>query len=265
MRVAMAQLLVHGGEPARNLAAAARMVRRAALEACRLVVLPECLDYGWTHPAALHGHFDTLARLQHQAAANSIHLAAGFVERAGNRLFNAAVLIAPSGQVLLHHRKLNELALAAPLYSPGSSLAVADTAFGRAGLLICADLFPTTLEYARALARMRAQWILSPSAWAVEAHHDNTLEPYGALWLGAYRAVTRDFPLTIVGVSNVGWLSAGPWAGRKCIGCSLAIGPNGQLLAQAPYGPDAEHLAIFEAPLHPPPPPYSPANPIPLA
>ena len=42
--------------------------------------------------------------------------------------------------------------------------------------------------------------------------------------------------MTVVGVSNVGWITDGPWKGRKCIGCSLAVGPGGAILAQGPYG-----------------------------
>ena len=78
---------------------------------------------------------------------------------------------------------------------------------------------------------MGAQLILSPSAWAVDADHDNAREPYGKLWLDAYAELARLYDVTVVGVSNVGWLTAGPWAGRKCIGCSLAVGPGGSVLA----------------------------------
>jgi hypothetical protein len=52
-----------------------------------------------------------------------------------------------------------------------------------------------------------------------------------------------------VGVSNVGYLTAGPWRGRKCIGCSIAMGPGGELLGVAPYGASAEALVVVEAPL----------------
>jgi hypothetical protein len=53
-RVGMAQILVEGGRPEANLARAADAVREAAAAGCRLVVLPECLDCGWTDPSARH-------------------------------------------------------------------------------------------------------------------------------------------------------------------------------------------------------------------
>ncbi len=92
---------------------------------------------------------------------------------------------------------------------------------------------------------MGAQLILSPCAWAVPADHDNAREPYGQLWRDSYSALAKLYDLTIIGVSNVGPMTSGPWAGRKCIGCSLAMGPSGEVLLTGPYGEQAEaHLSV---------------------
>ncbi len=61
--------------------------------------------------------------------------------------------------------------------------------------------------------------------------------------------VAREFSLWIVGVSNVGWIADGPWKGRKTIGCSLLVGPQGEEVLQGPYGVDAE--AILEVQVTP--------------
>ena len=58
----------------------------------------------------------------------------GLVERAGPKLFNAAVLIGPAGELLLHHRKINELDIALDLYSVGDRVGVAQTDLGTFGL-----------------------------------------------------------------------------------------------------------------------------------
>jgi hypothetical protein len=50
----------------------------------------------------------------------------------------------------------------------------------------------------------------------------------------------------VIGVSNTGPLTDGPWKGRKCIGCSLAVGPGGEVLMRGPYGDDAEALLTVE-------------------
>src|SRR5437867_1537635 len=123
-RVGMGQVLVEGGQPEANLRRAAAAIRIAAEQGCRLVVLPECLDLGWTDPSArtravpIPGpHTDVLARA---AREHRIHVVAGLVERAGDHLFNAAVLISPTGQIVLHHRKINELDIGLDLYSVGN-------------------------------------------------------------------------------------------------------------------------------------------------
>lgn len=245
-QVAMAQILVEGGSPDRNLARAQAAIARAAAQGCRLVVLPECTNLGWTHPSArslaqaIPGeHFDLIASA---AAQHRIYVVAGLVERAGDRIFNAAVLVDPQGKLLLHHRKINELDIALDLYSIGDRLGVAPTELGTLGINICADNFGNSLAVAHVLARMGAQVLLSPSAWAVDADHDNHNEPYGNLWIESYSELARLYDVTVIGVSNVGWLDEGPWKGRKVIGCSLAVGPGGKILAQGPYGHDAEAL-----------------------
>jgi predicted amidohydrolase len=255
IRVGMAQTLVEGGRPGPNLDRAVAAVRRAADLGCRAIVLPECLDLGWTDPSArdlaqpIPGpHFDRLAKA---ASAAGVYVAAGLVERSGSRRFNAAVLIGPAGDLLLLHRKINELDIALDLYSVGDRLGVAETEFGTVGLAICADNFSDSLAVGHVLARMGAQVILSPSAWAVDAGHDDARDPYGKLWLDAYTELARLYDVTVVGVSNVGRLTGGPWAGRACIGCSLAVGPAG-VLARGPYGVAAEAVTVVEVEPRPP-------------
>jgi predicted amidohydrolase len=241
-RVGLAQVLVEGGNPQANLGRAVDAVRQAATEGCRLVVLPECLDLGWTDPSAralaqpIPGpHAERLAQA---AREHQVYVAAGLVEQSGQRLYNAAVLIAPDGRTLLHHRKINELDIALDLYSVGDRLGVAETELGTFG--------------GHVLARMGAQVILSPSAWAVAVDHDNDREPYGQLWRDSYGELARLYDLTVLGVSNVGPITGGPWRGRKCIGCSLAVGPGGTVLAQGPHGERAEALVPVEIRARPP-------------
>lgn len=255
-RLGMAQVLVEGGRIEANLARAELMITRAADEGCAAVVLPECLDVGWTSPSArelaqpIPG--PTSDRLAAAAAEAGVHVVAGLTERAGGRIYNAAVLLAPTGEILLRHRKINILSIAQDLYAIGDSVAVAETPLGVIGIPICADDFASSLAIGHCLARMGAQMILSPCAWAMPAAHDNEAEPYGQTWLTSFGELARLYDLTVVGVSNVGWIAGGPWDGRTCIGCSLAMGPGGEVLLHAPYGVDAEGLFVVEVDPHPP-------------
>ena len=246
----MGQILVEGGEPERNLDRAKRMVLRAAAEGCRIVVLPECLNFGWTTPSARESsppvpgaHSGAIASA---AREGGVYVVAGLVERAGDRLYNAAILVSPDGEILLKHRKINELTEGQGMYATGDRLGVAHTPLGVIGINICADNFPDSLALGHSLARMGCQLLLSPCAWAVDADHDNLKEPYGDLWRGSYTTLAKLYDLTIIGVSNVGCLTAGPWQWRKCIGCSLAVGPGGTILAEGPYGEAAESLIVVE-------------------
>jgi predicted amidohydrolase len=258
LKIALAQMLVEGGRKAFNLQRAEQRIIEAARNGAQLVILPEALNLGWTHPSAateadaIPGG-ESCSRLCTAARANGVHVCAGLVERDGDNIFNSAVLIAPTGEVLLVHRKLNELEIGHKFYAQGDRLSVVHTSLGSIGVMICADAFARGQVISRALGLMGADLILSPSAWAVPATHDNSREPYGQLWLDNYQPVARDFNLWIAGVSNVGPITSGPWEGRQCIGCSLLVGPDGNQVLMGPYGVQSEALLFADIELLPRP------------
>lgn len=254
-KLALAQMPVVGGQMVRNLSCAADFITRAAKEGADVVLLPEALDCGWCHSSASQcaGSIpdgEACQRLCEAAKTHGIHVCAGLVERDGGKLFNSAVLISAEGEVLLHHRKINELAMAHDLYACGDRLGVVDTPCGTIGLMICADGFAADLAVSRALGLMGAQIILSPCAWAVPPDHNNTEEPYGQLWLDSYGPVAKEFGLWIAGASNVGPITEGEWSGHPCIGCSLVVGPDGKPVLRGPYGVDAAELLLLDIELH---------------
>jgi len=243
-------MFVTGGMAEKNIRKAGEMIERAARGGCHLIVLPECLDFGYTFPDAARlaepvpGKWsDALSRY---AADSSIYVVAGLTERESSDIYNAAVLISPEGCILLKHRKINILEIAQDIYSTGDVLRVVKTPLGVIGVDICADNFPESLVLGHSLARMGAQILLSPCAWAVKADYDNTRQPYGGMWRKSYRKLASLYDVGVVGVSNVGQIQRGVWKGRKCIGCSLAVGPGGTVLAEGPYGEDAEELLFVE-------------------
>jgi predicted amidohydrolase len=250
-KLALVQMLVKPGEARHNLDRALVYATQAAAAGARVVLLPEALPYGWTDPSGPE-QAPSIAggcvaeKLRGTARARSIYICAGIVEREESRVFNSAILIDPEGKIILHHRKLNELDIAHSCYSLGDRLAVAETSFGRMGVMICADAFATGQVIARTLGYMGARVILSPCAWAVPPDHDNARTPYGQLWMDNYRPVARDFRLWIAGCSNVGPIPRGPWAGRKCIGSSLVVDPRGQKRLQGSYGEAAEEILYLD-------------------
>ena len=249
--LALIQMQVVGGEPKQNIAKAVSMIAHAAKNGASVVLLPEAMTLGWTDPSALSlaepiPSGQSCLALIEAAVANNVYVCSGLVEQAGEKIYNSAVLISPDGQVILHYRKINELEIAHPYYAQGDRLGVVKTPLGTFGLMICADAFADGQVISRTLGMMGAEVILSPSSWAVPADHDHSKTPYGGLWLENYCPVAKDFGLWIAGVSNVGWLKAGPWAGQQCIGCSMLINPNGKAVLNGDYGVQAEQIMYYD-------------------
>jgi len=247
----MAQIRVTPGEAEENLARAVERIREARQKGATFVVLPECLDLGWTDPSAMESAAPIPGPRSEQLAAAArdagVYVAAGLTEKTATGRHNAAVLIAPDGALVLHHRKINLLDIERESYTPGDRLGVTETPWGRVGLNICADNFADSLWIGEALGKMGAKLVVSPCAWAVDADHTDVEEPYQH-WGERYSALVERCPMTVVGVSNVGWIRGGPWKGKKCIGCSLAIGPDGKRIGQAPYGDAAEAIETIRIP-----------------
>lgn len=256
--MALIQMSVAGGAKSRNLEHAESLIAEAADHGSALVVLPEAMDLGWTHPSSTTDaepipEGEPFRRLAQAAARHGVYVCAGLTERFGSQVFNAAVIIGKHGEPLCLHRKLNELDIGHAYYAQGDRLNVVHTEIGTLGLMICADAFARGEVLTRSLGYMGADLIVSPCAWAVPADYDNEKEPYGALWRRVYKRVAKDFHLWIAGVSNVGPIDAGPWVGRKCIGCSLVVGPDGEAVVQGPYGEGAETILYVNVELVPRP------------
>ncbi len=249
-RLAVVQMYVATGDLQKNLTHASDLVSEAAAGGADFVLLPEVMDLGWTHPSAkeLAGPVPggkTFNALSKAARKNNIWLCAGIVERDGETVYNAAVIINNKGELVIKHRKLNELDIAHDVYDQGDRLNVCKTPWGRIGLMICADGTAIDHVLTRSLCYMGADVILSPSSWAVPPDHDNNKDPYGKTWRDAYMPVAKEFSVWIASASNVGPVTEGPWKNWKCIGCSLIIGPDGREELMGPYGEHAEKIMFY--------------------
>lgn len=249
IKVGMGQLLVEGGEPQRNLQRAERMIADAARQQCHIVLLPECLDLAWTHPSAkteaqpIPGPYSD--QLCQSAQKHGLYVCAGLTEKDKNKVYNSAVLIDPSGQIVLKYRKINVLVVGQAFYEIGNSLSVAETPFGIIGVNICSDNYMDGLPIGHTLARMDAQIILSPSSWTVDYSYTETDDPYGEKWIKPYSLLARLYNLVIIGTTSVGVIVGGPYEGKKMVGCSLAVGRDG-IIGRGPYNEFAGELIVVE-------------------
>src|SRR5262245_52683915 len=99
-KLALVQMRVDGGEKAANLLRAEQRIAAAAAAGAQVVLLPEALTAGWTWPGSAEladpiPNGEACERLADCARKLGIYVCAGLVERAGERVFNAAVLIDP--------------------------------------------------------------------------------------------------------------------------------------------------------------------------
>ena len=165
--VTVAQLALSIDDPAHNRAAMADAVQRAPRG---VVVLPELAASGYCFRDAaesraaaepLHG---PTAQLLHQLAQTTgSTIVAGIAEKAGDLVFNTAIVVDASG-LLGHYRKVHLWAREGQHFTPGSAPpAVVQTTHGKIGVVICYDLeFP---EWTRMAALAGADLICAPVNW----------------------------------------------------------------------------------------------------
>lgn len=253
VKVGIGQLHVDGGNAQLNLKNAISFVKEAADKSCDIIVLPEALDFGWTHSSALTeaqpipGPNSQL--LQQAAKDNSIYVIAGLTERNEDKIHNTAILISPDGEMLAKHRKINILDIAQHIYTPGSSCTVTPTELGMIGMNVCADNAPNTNELGHAMGFMGADIILSPCSWAVPPDFNNDKTPYGEIWKESYTEIAKKHGIPVIGVSNTGLVKDGEWKDWWCIGASLVVSKEGQIQKQFDYTREGSKLYTIDVAL----------------
>lgn len=175
MQVGVAQLDPGLGELETNRERCLSLLDEAAGRGCQLLVFPECASSGYMFdspeealPFAEEIPGGPFVRALEEACDRlGVHCVSGVLERDGDHLYNAAVLVGPDG-LIGRYRKTHLPYLGVDRFvSRGEELAVFDTALGRIGLEICYDIrFP---ELTRALALAGAEMIAHPTNWPLAA------------------------------------------------------------------------------------------------
>ncbi len=224
-----------------NTTKGADWVRRCVGDSgAELVVLPESASTGFT-PGCPPGQLWDLVGaipgpvtepLQEAARRTRSHVVWGTYERGPERgvVYNAAVLIGPTGDVLGVYRKTHpfctETAARGGWVTPGDEVCVVDTDLGRLGMVICFDGdYP---ELARIQAVRGAEVIARPSAllrsadiWELTSRaraYDNHVyvvganatgtDPTGVLFFGNSHIVTPIAEVVARAATHECWVSA---------------------------------------------------------
>ena len=236
IKIGLGQLLVEGGEPERNLDRAIELITEAKKNSCEIILLPECLDFGWTHPSGLRsaktipGEFSK--KLCESAKKNSIYICAGLTEKDLNnkKNYNTAIFINKEGKILDKYRKINILEKAFDFYEVGNKLEVIDTEFGKIGINICSDNYHDAIDIGYVLGRMGAEIILSPSSWTVDHTVTEDVDPYKNKWIDQFQKISKIFGIPVISTTSVGYIVGGPFEGKKMVGCSIATNKDGLLI-----------------------------------
>lgn len=234
-------------DKAENIAAACRLIRRAAEQGAEFVMLPEmfCCPYenGAFRPYGEEQDGPAQRALSALAAELGIWIVGGSIpELEENRVYNTSFVYDSAGRQVARHRKMHLFDISveggqtfreSDTLSPGGEITVFDTPWGKMGLCICFDL--RFEELARLMALRGARVIFVPAAFNM------TTGP--AHWELLFRQRAVDNQLFTVGTSParsesetyVAW------------GHSIVCDPWGSVLHQCGAG---EEISITSLDLH---------------
>ena len=235
MLVAAAQIEPKLAEPERNLEVCLARLEEAAAAGAELLVLPECAIPGYMFesaeealPFAEEVPGPSTEVLERESRRLGMHVVCGLLERDGDTLRNAAVLVGPDGLVGTYRKTHLPFLGVDRFVVPGDELTVYDTPLGRIGVEICYDLrFP---EVTRTLALKGAEIVAHPTNFPIAAKVQTELITV------ARAAENRIYLLTANRVGKERW-------GEFC-GWSQIVDPYGKRLAEA--GETEEALLVAD-------------------
>ncbi|MGH3449446.1 MAG: nitrilase-related carbon-nitrogen hydrolase, partial [Haloechinothrix sp.] len=221
-----------------NLAQAVAALEEAAAAGAKVAVLPELMTSGyvldremlWPLSESVVDGGPALTALSATAARLGLTVVAGFPERDGDRMYNAAAVFGPGGELAGVYRKLHLFAGEAGVFEPGDrGLPVFDVDGLRIGVLICFDLrFP---EAVRIMAMQQADLVAVPTAWVGGFDRDFGAETD----IGQVRSARVLANLNAVPVACAGQVGqAGPF---QFLGSSVVLDPFGRYAG----GPAGRH------------------------
>ncbi|MCU0325428.1 MAG: carbon-nitrogen hydrolase family protein [Spirosomaceae bacterium] len=244
VKVAIAQIFCIDGDRLGNLLRIENAVHEAKIQKAEIIVFPESSIYGWINPMA-HQKASPIPGedsdyLSNLAKKYQIFICIGLDEKEGDKLFDSAILIDDTGEILLKHRKINVLPeLMTPSYAVGSDVEVVNTKFGKIGILICADSFKEDLL--QKMSYLKPDLMLIPYGWAAP---ESEWPKHGESLIKVVKNVSEKLNCPIIGTDLVGQVSSGPWAGQIYGGQSVACDKSGDVIA---LGKDRERdILVFD-------------------
>lgn len=169
INIDVVQFKITPQNPTSNLRRIEQFIAEAANQKANVIIFPEdCITGSIFGDRAKLDH-DFTYRIAFQKLAKKYHIdivAGSFMEQRATGAFSTSYYIDARGKVLGEYQKSNLYLSERHFLSPGNSIAVFDTKYGKAGLVICWDImFP---ELFRRMMRLGVQIIYCPSCWYEE-------------------------------------------------------------------------------------------------
>lgn len=251
--VALAQCDAVLGDVGRNLEAHLRLAGEARAASAGLVVFPELSLTGYdlrdlTPELAMRRDDPRLARLAE--ASRGLDLVAGWIEESPEHALYNAVGWFSGGRLLHVHHKVYPVNYGMfeerRDWAAGDQVRAFDTAFGRAGLLVCEDAWHPSTAYL--LFADRADMIVVASCSPARGVQTDGRDP-GALrsaraWDRLLAQQSAAFNLYSVYVNRCGVED-----GTTFSGCSRVFGPDGEPLLELGLGAELRTVTLDPAPL----------------
>lgn len=250
LRVALVQFKPRKGNIAGNLEAARAILAEQGPHA-DLVVFPEAALSGYFLEGGVAEAAMTAERLAERLGPppeEAPDLALGFYERWRRRLYNSAAYLTPEGgtwKVRHVHRKMflptYGIFDEARFVEPGTDIRPFDTRFGRMGLLICEDMWHSMPATVLALGGAELLIVVSASPardFKPSGGRPANLERWERLVPGA----ASEHGVFVVAAQLVG--SEG---GKLFPGGSLAVAPDGRVLARGPLLEEGVTRVVLDA------------------
>lgn len=247
-RVAVIQLVGPWSDPDAVRARTVALLEEAARRGAELAVLPELCtvsyDLGgrqevWAVAESLEG--PSVVAWVAVARRWGLFVVAGLPERAGDRLYNTAVLVGPEG-VRGVYRKAHLYGQEREVFDRGDEgFGVWDLPVGRVAALLCYDL--RFAEAVRILLLRGVHLLCVPTTWTDQGKP----QPWDDRgWCGAnYLAAGHAY-------GNRMWVACADRAGQdgrvRALGCSAVFAPTGYA-AVGPAPPDAEAILVADCDL----------------
>jgi predicted amidohydrolase len=244
VRIACVQMEPVVGKKDDNVKRSLDLVQKAAAQGARLIVLPELCNSGYVFESREEAFSlaeeipggPTCTAWIDVARRHGLHLVAGISERAGDALYNSAIVVGPSGHVGTF-RKVHLWGAENLFFEPGNlGFPVFKTPLGRIGTFICYDgWFP---ESYRLCALQGADIVCIPTNWVPIPGQDDTREAMANILCMAAAHTNSMF---VAAADRVGVERGQPFIGQSVI-VSYTGWPIG-----GPARPDREEIIYADA------------------